>query len=220
MKIWIFLLYILLLSISGHAGPLTEAQAAYFKSVQSLIIVDGSHGEKFQLEYEIQLLEKIKKADPSFDCLFKEVEPSAEGPILEFLKGGDYLETVGLWISESSRKIKFPFANIIPDWYLTKVSEIGFVTKGADVEWSSEIGQKIIPLIKMYHEKPGAISEYGPLMIGERSRVMAGRLIVSMSEGVCKKIVLVVGEGHLEDLGFKPIQQYLKEAGISGGILF
>lgn len=219
MKINASPLFILLFSLSAQTNPLTEEQKASFTAIQSIIIVDMDHGERSQLEHELKLLQMIKSADPSFDCLFKELEPSAEIPILEFLKGKDYMETVGLWISESSRKIKFPFKNIIPNWYLTKVNELGFVIKGADVEWSSELGQRIIPLIKKYNEKSGDLSEYGPLMVGERSRVMAERLITSLVSKTCKKVVLVVGDGHLEPLGFKPIQQYLKDVGISGGVL-
>jgi len=219
MKINFLPLFVLLFSLSALATPLTDQQRSHFTSVQSILIVDIEHGEKSQLEYELKLLERIKSADSSFDCLFKEIEPAAELPILEFLRGKDYIETVGFWISETSRKIKFPFKNIIPDWYLTKVNQLGFVTKGADVEWSSELGQKIIPMIKRYNEKFGDLSEYGPLMVGERSRVMAERLIASLASKTCKKVVLVVGEGHLESLGFKPVQQYLKDAGISGGVL-
>ena len=209
-------------SLSVAESPFSEQQRASVLSFKTMIIADVAHGDRYMLEHELATLEKIKNADPSYNCLFLEIEPKAEDAIRGFLNGEDYVETVGLWISESSRKTKFPFVNIIPDWYLLKVHQMGYQIRGADVDWSSDLGAKIIPLIKKMKDPSVDFSEYAPLLVGERSRLMANRIADSLVNKSCLKSVLVVGEGHLEPIGFgyKSVQQYLKDAGITGGILY
>jgi hypothetical protein len=183
--------------------------------VSSVIIPDVAHGDESFLKDQVEILKKIKFADNEYECLFLEIEPRASISINNFLTGTDYEESVRLWISESSHKIGVPFQNIIPEWYLVKINELGFKIIGVDVDWSSNLGSKIIPAIKL-HNQGDTFEKYGKLLVGDRSQVIAENVIHNLQNKSCRNGVLIVGAGHLADFMFKPIQFYLNNANITG----
>ncbi|MEK6775130.1 MAG: hypothetical protein AABY64_14410 [Bdellovibrionota bacterium] len=195
----------------------SSAKLELLKKVRSVIIPDLNHGDESFLKEQAEILKEIKTADQEFECLFLEVEPKATIAINNFLTGLNYEDSVRLWINETSHKIGSPFKNIIPDWYLLKIHKLGFKIVGVDIDWNSELGSKIIPLIKL-HDQGSSIEQYGKLLVGERSKIIAENVIRELQNKSCRKGVLIVGQGHLEDFLYKPVQLYFKDANVSGFI--
>ncbi len=208
----LILLFVFL--VSGGRQSLAQstetphAQTVAIQNTKTIIIADQSHGDRWMMEYALEIFQTIKKADPSFDCIYLEVEPEAEIAIHSFLTGVEYNESVGVWISESSRKLKSSFNNIIPDWFLKAIHQLGYKIKGADVPWSSDLGRSII---EMFTDPNVKITENMHLLVEERNYIFATHIDKGLKDQECKKAVLLVGEAHIDPSTYKPVQDYVTD---------
>lgn len=211
MKVMILLMLILSGMLQAAEGPVHNSKI--------VIIHDYDHGNENMLDLEIDIMKSIKKRDSSYDCLFLEVDKSVNSSIERFLNGASYEETIAPWIENSEKTVGSKSENLIPGWYLTAASALNLKIFGADVEWSSEIGQKIIPGIALLKRSNDIeiMRQQIPLVVEARSRIIAENVMESLKSKTCNNAFVVIGNGHTEsfplDVKATPIQDFFKQEG-------
>jgi hypothetical protein len=183
-----------------------------------LIIPDNVHGHLQELEYQSIWLRDIKAADSNYDCLLSEIDPRLTVEIRKFLSGATYQSSIQAWQDRLSQEEGMRFLNIIPDWYLVRVQKLGFKVIGVDIDFSTELGKKVISAVKYGNTSS---EDYQMNVKVKRTEAMAKSIIKTLANGSCKKAIFVVGGAHLEQTYWqkKSVQDFLEEAGVPYSVL-
>lgn len=212
-------------SIMAFDGSFVRGQENQRKAISNsniIIIPDSNHGDKTMLERELEVIEKIKRIDDSFNCLFLEVGTQATASIADFINGQSYESTVEAWSKQSVKDAGLKsFLNIIPDWYLLRAHKLNLKMFGVDVDWKSEVGKKILPAIHtlIKSKDPQVLKKIAPMVDGVRNEFMSQNIVRHLQSKICKKGILVVGNGHLADIAggkYKSLPTYLTNAKLRG----
>jgi len=191
-------LFIFIGQASGNEEPL-HPFVKFARESDVWIIPDSAHGNEAVLKEQLELMTAIKNADPHYHCLFLEVDRRVTPMFNAFFSGATYEEAFGAWLKEMKARMQSDFMNVMPEWYLERAHEMQFQIYGADVDWSSEEGERIAEAVKIFRtEKDKAKRmEALELVSGRRNEIIGEYVLEHMRSGACKKSVLVIGDGHL-----------------------
>lgn len=202
MLLRLFCGFAILFSFVGRANASEESLHPFVKFARESevwIIPDPAHGNEAVLEEQLALMTAIKDADPRYNCLFLEVDRRVTPMFNAFFSGATYEEAFGAWMKEMKARMQSDFMNVMPAWYLERAHQMQFQVYGADVDWSSEEGERITEAVKIFRtEKDKAKRmEALELVSGRRNEIIGEYVLEHMRSGACKKSVLVIGDGHL-----------------------